>query len=74
MTPGNEIGTADLATLPFAGKDNVDGILETSNSFQEFKDRTEASFIKHQLERHNWNVSKNRRSAGDGTEPSLHKN
>ncbi len=35
-----------------------DGILESGGTFQEFKDRAEAAFIRKQLEVNNWNISK----------------
>lgn len=35
-----------------------DDLLAMSGTFQEFKERAEAAFIKKQLERHNWNISK----------------
>jgi DNA-binding NtrC family response regulator len=34
------------------------GSLEVSGTFQEFKERAEAAFIKKQLEIHKWNVTK----------------
>lgn len=35
-----------------------DDFVNMSGKFQEFKERAEAAFIKKQLERHNWNISK----------------
>ncbi len=58
MTPSETIESAEMETLSPARSDEVGGILHTSHSFQEFKDRAEAAFIKYQLELHNWNVSK----------------
>jgi DNA-binding NtrC family response regulator len=58
MTPAPEIGPGDIGQFTSGKRDEVEGILQTSGSFQEFKDRTEAAFIRHQLELHNWNVSK----------------
>ncbi|MBI4549022.1 MAG: sigma-54-dependent Fis family transcriptional regulator [Ignavibacteriae bacterium] len=58
MTPGNTIESTDLQTLSLTHRDELESILHSSKGFQEFKDRAEAAFIKHQLELHNWNVSK----------------
>jgi len=58
MTPGNTIESTDLQTLSLTHRDELDSIVHSSKSFQEFKDRAEAAFIKHQLELHSWNVSK----------------
>jgi DNA-binding NtrC family response regulator len=58
MTLTDMIETADMETFSPQNADDVGGILYTSHSFQEFKDRAEAAFIKHQLELHGWNVSK----------------
>ena len=58
MSPSETIASAEIETLSPKTTDEVGGILHTSHSFQEFKDRAEAAFIKHQLELHNWNVSK----------------
>jgi two-component system nitrogen regulation response regulator NtrX len=58
MSGGSEIDAIDLEILSFVPKETVDEIVQSSKSFQEFKDRAEAAFIKHQLIQHNWNVSK----------------
>jgi two-component system, NtrC family, nitrogen regulation response regulator NtrX len=58
MSTGAEIGMADMEALSFTPKDTIDELVESSQSFQEFKDKAEAVFIKHQLKLHNWNVSK----------------
>ncbi|HEV8538952.1 MAG TPA: sigma-54 dependent transcriptional regulator [Bacteroidota bacterium] len=58
MATSNTIEATEMETLSSQASDEVGGILHTSHSFQEFKDRAEAAFIKHQLEIHNWNVSK----------------
>ena len=58
MSSGTTIDLADLEMLSFVPKDTVDDLVQSSGSFQEFKDKAEAAFIKHQLVRHNWNVSK----------------
>ncbi|MDI6767133.1 MAG: sigma-54 dependent transcriptional regulator [Bacteroidota bacterium] len=58
MSTGVEIDLHDLEMLSFTPKDTVEELVQSSQSFQEFKDRAEAAFIKHQLKLHNWNVSK----------------
>jgi DNA-binding NtrC family response regulator len=58
MSRGPLIGTDDLGVLSLAPKDTVDDLIQGSQSFQDFKDRAEAAFIRHQLDIHRWNVSK----------------
>jgi len=58
MSRGREINSDDLEMLSVSPKDTLEEIVESSQSFQDFKDRAEAAFIKHQLKLHNWNVSK----------------
>ena len=58
MTPGGVIERASIETQPEGGAGEIESILLSSGTFQEYKDRAEALFIRHQLEVHNWNVSK----------------
>lgn len=58
MSSTGVIDLHDLEKLSFTPKDTVEELVQSSQSFQEFKDRAEAAFIKHQLMLHNWNVSK----------------
>ena len=58
MSTASEIDLSDLEMLSFAPRDTVEELVQSSHSFQEFKDRAEAAFIKHQLKLHNWNVTK----------------
>ena len=58
MSAGTEIDMTDLEELSFTTKETIDELVESSQSFQEFKDKAEAVFIKHQLKLHNWNVSR----------------
>ncbi|HLG31481.1 MAG TPA: helix-turn-helix domain-containing protein, partial [Ignavibacteriaceae bacterium] len=37
---------------------SVDNLIDTSNSFQEFKERAERAFILKQLRDNDWNISK----------------
>ena len=58
MSPGDTIEQSGLESLPAARNGIVEELLHSGTSFQEFKDRAEAAFIKRQLELHNWNVSR----------------
>jgi DNA-binding NtrC family response regulator len=58
MSRGIALESVDLGLLPLTRNDEVGDILHSSTSFQEFKDRAEEAFIKHQLELHGWNVTK----------------
>jgi two-component system nitrogen regulation response regulator NtrX len=58
MSTGKCIEESDIDVLIPNRGDTVEGMIHSSNSFQEFKDKAEAAFIKHQLERYEWNVSK----------------
>jgi DNA-binding NtrC family response regulator len=50
----NSFGRVGMRQEPIAS----DASLNLTGTLQEFKDRAEALFIKHQLEQHNWNISK----------------
>ncbi|HOV99509.1 MAG TPA: sigma-54 dependent transcriptional regulator [Bacteroidota bacterium] len=50
----NSFGRVGMRQEPIAS----DAALDLTGTLQEFKDRAEALFIKHQLEQHNWNISK----------------
>jgi two-component system, NtrC family, nitrogen regulation response regulator NtrX len=47
-------GNAMTLAIPSLGDD----LMSAGGTFQEFKDRAEAAFIRRQLEANNWNVSK----------------
>jgi two-component system nitrogen regulation response regulator NtrX len=53
-----EIGSKDIEFLISAGKANMDDIIEGSNSFQDFKEKAERTFILKQLKANDWNISK----------------
>jgi len=58
MTPKNVI-EADAIGPGVPGKMNeVDDMVNAGGTFQEFKDRAEAAFIRKQLEMHGWNISR----------------
>jgi two-component system, NtrC family, nitrogen regulation response regulator NtrX len=53
-----EISRSDFEYLISGSKSNLNNIIETSNSFQDFKDKAEKAFILKQLKANDWNVSK----------------
>jgi two-component system, NtrC family, nitrogen regulation response regulator NtrX len=57
LSPGSTIDIRVLASFA-GGAESSDNALWSSKTFQEFKDRSEAAFIKKQLEIHKWNISK----------------
>lgn len=58
MIPNDEIREEDLKDLLPQTKSDMEDIINISNSFQEFKEKAERSFILKQLEANNWNISK----------------
>jgi DNA-binding NtrC family response regulator len=57
LTLGSNIDSPLRATGS-AAADGLEGLAETNLTFQEFKDKAEAAFIKRQLELNGWNISK----------------
>jgi len=58
LTPKNVI-EADAIDSGVRGKTNqLDDMVNAGGTFQEFKDRAEAAFIRKQLELHGWNISR----------------
>jgi two-component system nitrogen regulation response regulator NtrX len=58
LSPGT---TVDMSLLEFgsaATRGEFDEILNAGGTFQQFKERAEAAFIRKQLELHKWNISK----------------
>jgi DNA-binding NtrC family response regulator len=58
LSPGN---TVDMSLVEFGGAKaggEFDEILNAGGTFQQFKERAEAAFIRKQLELHKWNISK----------------
>ncbi|GAB6283466.1 MAG: sigma-54 dependent transcriptional regulator [Ignavibacterium sp.] len=53
-----EIHRRDIEMIIPNEKVTIDGLINESNSFQEFKDKVEKAFILKQLEINNWNISK----------------
>jgi DNA-binding NtrC family response regulator len=59
MTPGEVIDAAQLEPGTGASeRGKSDDLLASGGTFQEFKDRAEAAFIRRQLEANGWNVSR----------------
>jgi two-component system, NtrC family, nitrogen regulation response regulator NtrX len=58
MTPGTQIDAGQIESGEPAARVEVDNLINRGGTFQEFKDRSEAAFIRKQLEDNNWNVSR----------------
>jgi len=59
MTPGSYIEASHLESgRGGAGRSAWDDLLSAGGTFQEFKDRAEAAFIRKQLEASGWNISR----------------
>jgi two-component system nitrogen regulation response regulator NtrX len=64
MSAGDVIEASILEPAGTGGKNAWDDLLSRGGSFQEFKDRAEAAFIKKQLERYSWNISRTAEALG----------
>ncbi len=58
MTPSAVIESVEILQRQPAGPVVDDALMAPGLTFQEFKDRAEAAFIRKQLDLHDWNVSK----------------
>jgi DNA-binding NtrC family response regulator len=58
LSDKKEISAKDVEFLFPSGKSSLGEIINTSNSFQEFKDKAEKAFIIKQLKANEWNISK----------------
>ncbi len=58
MIDKKSVGRKDIEFLFTAGKKSIDDIIDSSNSFQEFKEKAERAFIIKQLNANDWNISK----------------
>jgi two-component system, NtrC family, nitrogen regulation response regulator NtrX len=58
MIPHTEIGEKEIESLMPKSSSGMKEILDISNSFQDFKEKSEKAFIERQLELNNWNISK----------------
>ncbi len=57
MTRGNKITPNDLSLIAPKKKGAVDSIIDSADTFQDFKEIAEREFLRHQLEKRGWNVS-----------------
>ncbi len=58
MTPAALIEGDQIESGPGKARSEIDGLLEMGGTFQDFKDRAEAAFIKKLLDEHGWNISR----------------
>jgi two-component system nitrogen regulation response regulator NtrX len=58
LTDKKDLSVKDIEMLTPGGKSSLVDIIDTSNSFQEFKDKAEKAFIIKQLKANDWNISK----------------
>ncbi len=58
LSPGTQIDVSLLEPSAAGGHRGSEDLLGGSGTFQEFKERAEAAYIKRQLDLHRWNVSK----------------
>ena len=58
MTPERIIGVEAIDARPVVVTATPDDLLSPGGTFQEFKDRAEAAFIRRQLDVHEWNISR----------------
>ncbi|MCF8240031.1 MAG: sigma-54 dependent transcriptional regulator [Melioribacteraceae bacterium] len=64
MVPETEINISDVKKLIPFSESKFDDLLDISNSFQEFKEKSEKAFIEKQLEANSWNISKTAETLG----------
>jgi DNA-binding NtrC family response regulator len=58
MTPHTEIGAAGIESKRPAPTTELDDLVGRGGTFQEYKERAEAAFIRKQLEANGWNISR----------------
>jgi DNA-binding NtrC family response regulator len=58
MTPGKAIGPEQIEVNVGKGKTVNEGTVAFTGTFQDFKDRAEAAFIRKKLEENDWNISR----------------
>lgn len=64
LSPGTVIDVSFLDISPKTGEGEFGDILAQGGTFQEFKERAEAAFVRLQLEIHKWNISKTAEALG----------
>ena len=58
MTPSNVIGMGQVEPQRAGARPDLEGLAHSGGTFQDFKERSEAAFIKRQLDAHGWNISR----------------
>jgi len=58
MTPSNVIEIDQMDASTTIGKREFDDLMQQGGTFQDFKDRSEAAYIKKRLEAYGWNISR----------------
>jgi DNA-binding NtrC family response regulator len=58
MTPGNVVEPGHIERGPSGAPQAADDLVSRGGTFQDFKDRAEAAFIRFQLEANSWNISR----------------
>ena len=58
LSPGTELDVTLLEPGREGAEGEMDDLLGGGGTFQQFKERAEAAFIRRQLDRHRWNISK----------------
>ncbi len=58
MTPSNTIEASQIEQSASGARTEFDDLLSLGGTFQDFKDRAEAAYIKKMLDEHRWNISK----------------
>ncbi len=58
MTPENAIEASSIESSAAGVKTEFENLLSLGGTFQSFKDRAEAAYIKKMLDEHRWNISK----------------
>jgi DNA-binding NtrC family response regulator len=58
MTPQSTIEASQFERSSGTARPMEDQLIDIGGTFQEFKDRAEAAFIRKQLEIHGWNISR----------------
>jgi two-component system nitrogen regulation response regulator NtrX len=58
LSAGTSLDVGLLDAPGSSAQGELDDLLDRSETFQDFKDKAEAAFIKRQLEIHKWNISK----------------
>lgn len=58
MTPSNLIEASQIEQSASGARTEFDDLLSLGGTFQDFKDRAEAAYVRKMLDEHHWNISK----------------